>query len=84
MYQAIETKYYGPTNCKGSRIRAVSGSGDHRIFKPYDHSLNASGNHEAAAPALAEKLDWLKTGEYAMGATREGYVMVFLDRHPTT
>jgi hypothetical protein len=57
MFQAIVTKYHGPTNYKGSRISARAEAG--RIVVPYDHALNISDNHKAAAQALAERLGWV-------------------------
>lgn len=55
--QAIQTKYLGPTDTRGSRIRAVCEAGS--VTVGYDHSLNAEGNHKAAAKALCEKLGWI-------------------------
>ena len=78
--QAIETKFIGATNHKPSRIRAVSGNGHHRLMVSYDYELSQEGNHEAAALALATKLDWLRDRKHAMGSTREGYVLVFIPR----
>lgn len=56
MLQAIVTKYHGPTNHKGSRISARADAG--RVIVSYDHALNISDNHKAAAQALADKLGW--------------------------
>ena len=56
MFQAIVTKYHGPTNTRGSRISAKAEAG--RISVSYDHALNASENHRAAAQALADKMGW--------------------------
>lgn len=54
--QAIITKYHGPTNAHGSRVSAKCDAG--RIFVPWDDAMNADQNHNAAAEALARKLDW--------------------------
>ena len=54
--QAIVTTFFGPTNHRGSRIRAKAAAGT--IWKDYDHALGTEQNHAAAAKALAEKLDW--------------------------
>ena len=48
--QAIETKYMGPTNTRGSRIKATAAAGS--IMVPFDYQLNPDGNHKAAADAL--------------------------------
>lgn len=54
--QAIVTKYFGPTNTRGSRIKASASAGSKTV--PYDHALNINDNHAAAAKAFAEKLEW--------------------------
>lgn len=51
----ITTKYIGPTNFRGSRVKATSASAS--ITLPWDPALNPSDNHDRAARALAEKLD---------------------------
>lgn len=56
MRQAIVTKFFGPTNSRGSRIKATCQAGS--ITVPWDFSLGSEGNHDAAAKALAVKLDW--------------------------
>lgn len=53
--QAIETKYLGPTNTKGSRIKAFCEAGSITISR----SFNASDwdGHRLAVVALCKKLD---------------------------
>lgn len=58
--QAIETKYMGPTNFKGSRVKAVCAAGSLTI--EWDDTLNSDENHLEAARKLAEKLRWLDGG----------------------
>lgn len=53
IYQAIETRYLGPTNTRGGRIKARAWAGS--VTVPYNHELNADQNHRAAAMALAAK-----------------------------
>lgn len=72
--QAIETKYHGPTNTRGSRISAKADPGT--IYVPYDHALDIAENHAAAAHAYAHKYGWDKYSDYYGGGTREGYVFV--------
>lgn len=74
--QAICTKYFGPTNSRGSRIQAKSASGK-TITVPYDHALDAFENHEKAAKALCKKLDW--KGELVGGGMKDGYCFVFVE-----
>ena len=55
--KAIQVKYLGPTNYKGSRWKAwVEGGAN--ITLPYDHALNSEANARCAAQALAAKLAW--------------------------
>lgn len=63
MFQAIITHYFGPTNYRGSRIKAKAAAG--HLFLPWNCALNSDENHNAAAKALAEKLDW--AGEWHSG-----------------
>lgn len=59
MRQAIVTKYLGPTNFRGSRIKASAYAGSVTI--DYDASLNTEQNHMAAARKLAHKYGWKGT-----------------------
>jgi hypothetical protein len=63
MFQAIVTHYIGPTNYRGSRVKATCAAGS--ITLGWDHSLNSEQNHDAAAKALANKFDWV--GEWHSG-----------------
>lgn len=56
MRQAIITKYLGPTNCRGARVKATSQAGS--ITVPWDYALNPSDNHRVAALAFAAKYGW--------------------------
>ena len=71
--QAIETRYVGPTNHRGSRVIATT-PGGHRLTHNWDYSLGIEGNHHAAADALRAKLDW--PAIVAGGSTRRGYAFV--------
>ena len=55
-YQAIVTKYIGPSNVRGSRIKATAAAGSVTIH--VDDSLNIDENHALAAEALANKFKW--------------------------
>ena len=57
MMQAITTKYLGPTNKLGSRIKAQSASGIYKTFG-YKSELSSEANHEEAARSLAKRLGW--------------------------
>jgi hypothetical protein len=60
VYQAITTKYLAPTNFKGARIKAQCDAAS--LTLPYPHEHNGSEAHRHVAEALAEKLDWLQSG----------------------
>lgn len=55
-YQAIVTKYIGPSNIRGSRIKATAAAGS--IYVHYDDSLSSEKAHAKAAEALANKYGW--------------------------
>lgn len=57
--QAITTKFHGPTNTRGSRVSAKCNAG--RITLSWDHALDSTENHDAAARALIKKLDWIES-----------------------
>ena len=73
--QAIETKYFGPTNTKGGRIKATAWGGSATVG--YDHALNTEGAHKAAADALISKMGW--TGTFAQGGNAKGNGYVFVN-----
>ncbi|MGP1664345.1 MAG: hypothetical protein ACTS5I_00215 [Rhodanobacter sp.] len=62
--QAIQTRYLGPTNTRGSRVKAVCDAGS--LIQSWNYSLDGPGNHRAVALALQAKLGWsewaLETG----------------------
>ena len=72
---AILTKFIGPTNYRGSRVKAYTPDG-HRIIVPWDHSQNVEENHDAAALALCRKMEWC--GKLVRGGTDVGYAYAFL------
>jgi hypothetical protein len=74
--RAIFTKYLGPTDFKGSRIKAYDQE-RHSVTIGYDHAGTDTDRHDEAALALLEKMGW-PTGNLARGGTKEGFVYVFL------
>lgn len=78
-YRAIQTRYLGPTDFRGSRVVADAGDRASRIVLDWDDRLNPEQNHAAAAVALTEKMGWV--GEYYSplvgGAFPDRYVWVF-------
>lgn len=79
--QAISTKFLGPTNCHGARIKATAQAGS--VTVPYDHSQSIAGAHAKAAQALIDKYDWDRLGLDWVSAghpSGSGYVFVPVTR----
>ena len=76
---AIETKYIGPSNTKGSRIKAYTCNG-HSASVSYPHELSHEAAHFEAVKALVAKhgLDW-NISNMVYGGTKTGYVFCFAD-----
>jgi hypothetical protein len=79
IFQAIETRWHGPTNTRPSRI--VARCDARRVTVSWDHSLDVVGNHRAAAEKLAAALDWQNNGTRMVGGGLggNGYVWVFAE-----
>ena len=73
----IITKYLGPTNYKGSRVKASHRRDSDRTFSitvPWDDALNSAENHLAAARALVGKACWCSELEIVgRGHDRDNY-----------
>ena len=63
--QAITTKYLGPTDYRGARIKATCQAGSVTVPFPYEDS-----DHDAAARALIAKLGW--GGQWVSGGLPDG------------
>lgn len=81
---AIHTKYIGPTNTRGSRIKAyTAGYGSNKGFEatiPYPHELSGEQVHFAAVKALVAKhaLNWNLEGmRYGDSADGRGFSFCF-------
>jgi hypothetical protein len=66
--QAIQTKFLGPTNSRGSRVKAFAAPGSVTIS--WDHRLNPEQNHRAAAEMFANRMSW--TGQWIAGTLPSG------------
>lgn len=76
--QSITTKFIGPTDYRGSRVKARTYTGQHSVTLAWRYELGADGNHIAAAKHLAKSLGW--SGRWVMGETdASGYVFVNVD-----
>lgn len=74
---AIFTKYIGPSNIKGSRVKAYAGVKrviHGTVIVEYDSKWSAEDNHLNAAKKLAEKCAW--HGNWYMGDAGDEYVFV--------
>ncbi len=74
--QAIETKYLGPTDTKGSRVKATAQAGS--ITLSWDDALYIDANHAKAARALADKFGWPGDLWGGGNAAGDGCVFVFV------
>jgi len=84
MPQTIITRYLGPTNHRGSRIKATAWRAS--VTVPYPHELNSDRAHRAAAEALCAKLAegegvWNITAGADLPAGN-GYAFVIEHFHP--
>jgi hypothetical protein len=77
--RAIFTKFLGPTNYRGSRVKAYDGEGNSVTVSKND-SLRHDDAHAEAAQRLCEKMGWL--GVLVSGGTPEGCVFVFVEQEP--
>jgi hypothetical protein len=74
MYHVIQTKYLGPTNTKGSRIKATCLE-DLSITMEYIDKLSGSENHRQAAALLCNKCGWNGTLHEVESAFGRAYVL---------
>lgn len=61
--QAIVTKFIGPTNHRGARVKATAQAGS--ITIEWDHARGIEENHDAAAVALCVKVGWTVAAGHA-------------------
>ena len=81
---AIQTKYFGPTNYNGSRIRvwrADSSYNDdpHRLTVSWHYALGVGENHTAAIRLYVERAGWDRpNGRWVVGGGTTGNVAVWV------
>ena len=73
MLPAITTKYFGPTDHQGSRIKATYHNGQ-SITVGYQSELNFAENHRRAALKLIAKTKTACSGDLIGGYSRLYYV----------
>lgn len=75
--QAVVTRYLGPTNYRGARIKATASAGTVTI--PYPYELDERQAHWAAASKLIDHYEWPQEN-WACGGmpdkSRDSYVFV--------
>ena len=76
--KAIVTKYIGPSNTRGSRIKARA-EGVKPLTIPYPHELSGTAVHAAAALALCRRMGWAGTLVSGGMPDLSGEVFCFLD-----
>lgn len=63
--QAIVTKYLGPTDFKGARVKATCQAKS--ITRAWNDALDVDQNHDLCAQRLADELEWLNNGDKLVG-----------------
>jgi hypothetical protein len=76
MRQAILTRYLGPTNTKGSRVRATAQAGSVTIA--WNDEADTDANHRIAAEFLASMYGWLRKNRLEGGALPDGKSYAFV------
>ncbi len=74
MRQAIATRFLGPTDFRGSRVKATCQAG--ALTLSWDDACGIDDNHTAAARALATKLGW--AGRWVVGGLPDGTGNVYV------
>jgi len=73
--KAILTKYIGPTDFRGARIKAWDMDGN-SVTVSYPYEMNQEERHRFAANALRLKMKW--HADIVGGAIKGGYAFVFV------
>jgi len=80
----ITTKWFGPTNTKGSRFKATLNSDGMSVTVPRDYSKDSLGAAMVAVSALLEKIS-RETGEpskprqFTYTSTNDGFIFMPVD-----
>ena len=56
--QTVITRFLAPTDTQGARVKARTMTGRHSVTLPWDYEKSVDGNHETAAAALVERMEW--------------------------
>ena len=71
----FETRYFKPTDKKGSRIRVKSLSKGKYSYIPYDHELSTSANHWQSVCIMLERYE-IRNTSMSHEQTRNGWISV--------
>jgi hypothetical protein len=79
MAQAICTRYLGPTNTQGSRIKAFSEGEPRGVTVNFSYGAPTTRYaHMKAVAKFKKKFNW--KGKMACGSIKEGYCCVFKEK----
>lgn len=82
---AIVTKYIGPSNTKGARIKATwerwDGSPQKSVTLSYASAFSVRDNHAFAAMKLIRMATDAGSEQWQCGETKSGYVFVCVGEH---
>lgn len=80
--QAISVKYIGPTDSRGSRVKATAMYSKKSATLGWDAALNRDENFALAVKALCKKMDWHGQLNIGEGDRGEGiYVFHILNNN---
>jgi hypothetical protein len=66
----VQTKWFGPGNRRGSRIKATSQHRAGAMWRSCDDSMSIEQNHEEAAKAMLTRNEW--EGHWVGGTNQDG------------
>ena len=70
----IKTRFIGPTNSRGARIKATCQRGSVTI--PYAHEASGGDAHWLAVQALIKKFDLKWGNKFTVGSDNDGYYFI--------
>ena len=70
MAQAILTKFIGPTNARGSRVKVTGWQGSTSVA--WDHALSVEENHSLAVAEYVHSLNKERAGDYQWSILQGG------------
>ena len=80
IYRAITIKYLGPTNSRGTRVKASAGGTQGNVTLPFRYDLSMAENVVTVVDELLRRYEW-DDNLYVLGALADGtYVAVLSDK----